>query len=99
MKVALIIGGVVVVILGALIWLGSGPEGGVRLGNQMDKYALDYLDAHHVLEPNEKIVAYYDVTIRLDGSEAALLTNQRVVFMKDGRITAIPLADIASIDK
>jgi hypothetical protein len=99
MKVAAIIGGVVLVLLGGLVWLGSGPESGVKLANEMDKYALDYLDAHHVLQPAEKPIAYYDVTLKMDGSEAALVTDQRVVYMKDGRITAITLADVESVEQ
>ena len=106
LKIPLIIGcavilfaGVVigVVILGGLVWLFSGPEGGVKLANEKEQYALDYLDANQVLEPDEALIAYYDVTVSLDGSEAAILTTERVVYHKDGRSTSIPLNEIEDI--
>ncbi|HKQ20134.1 MAG TPA: hypothetical protein VJW75_10350 [Candidatus Eisenbacteria bacterium] len=33
----------------------------------------------------------------MDGTEAAILTNQRVVYHKDGRSTAIRLADVRDV--
>jgi hypothetical protein len=84
-------------VLGAIIWLFSGPEGGVKLANEMDQYALDYLEANNILEPNEALIAYYDVTISMDGTEAAILSTERVIYHKEGRSTAIRLNEIEDI--
>ena len=47
--------------------------------------------------PGEKLVAYYDVTLNMKGTEAAILTDRRVIYHKDGRTTAIQLADIKEV--
>jgi Bacterial PH domain len=103
MKIALIITGSVLLFLGAIIgacvWLASGPESGVKLSNQVDKYALDYLDQHHLLLPGERVIAYFDETIKMDGTEAAILTNRRLLYHKDGRTTAIALPEIESVNE
>ena len=75
----------------------NSPEGGVRMNNEMDRYALEYIEKHKLLEPSEQVVAYYDVTIALDGTEAAILTTERVLYHKQGRTTAIDLADIDDV--
>lgn len=89
---------VVLGMVGCVIWLGSGPEGGVRLGNEMDQYALDYLELHELLEDGEVVKAYYDATISLDGTEAAILTDRRVLLHRQGSTTAIGLVDIVDVD-
>jgi len=88
---------VVVLMCGGLIWLGMGPEGGVKLSNEMESYATEYLDEHGVLNETESLIAYYDVTISLDGTEAAILTNERVIYHLNDRSTSIPLADITDV--
>ena len=84
-------------VVGFCFWLTSMPESGVRLGNEMDRYALDYLAEHGLLNPGEEVLAYYDATMSMDGSEAAILTNERVMYHKDGRTTAIPIRDIEDV--
>ena len=90
-----------VVLVGALIvggvWLLSGDEGGVRLPNQMAQYALDYLEKNDILEPDEELLAYYDVTVMLNGTEAAILTTKRVIYHRGGQSTAIFLKDVEDI--
>ncbi len=80
-----------------LIWLFSGPEGGVCLPNEMETYAQEYLDEHKILEESEELLAYYDMTISLNGREAAILTTTRVIYHKNGQNSAINLADIEDI--
>lgn len=87
----------VLVVAGGLIYLGTLPEGGVRLANNMEDYALAYLDEHQVLMEGEELVAYYDHTLRMTGTEASILTNKRVLHHKDGRTTAILLDDVSDI--
>src|SRR3972149_10539518 len=67
-------------VCGGFVWLLSGPEGGVRMSNEMEPYATEYLKNHQVLDPSESLLAYYDGTLSLPGREAALLTPHRAVF-------------------
>ena len=43
------------------------------------------------------MVGDYDVTLSLDGTEAAILTTERLVYHKGGKSSSIPLSDIADI--
>jgi hypothetical protein len=70
---------------------------GVRGSNDVPPAALDRLERRHVLLPGETIVAYYDATLGGDGTEVAIVTTQRLVYLNSGRTTALPLADIADI--
>jgi hypothetical protein len=92
-----LLGVVFILILIGIIWLITGPEGGVRLPIDMEEYALEYLDTHKILEDSEELLAYYDVTVSLDGSEAAILTTKRVIYHKNGRNNAMNLADVEDI--
>lgn len=83
---------------GCIVWLGSGPESGVKLANDMDDYALNYLEEHELLEPGEELRAYYDYTMAMNGTEAAILTDRRVMYHKDGSTVAFALADIVEVD-
>lgn len=87
----------VVALCGGAIWLFSGPEGGVRLSNEMESYATQYLEEHQILDPDETLIAYYDVTLAMDGTEAAILTTERVVYHQNGQSTSIPLSEITEI--
>ena len=44
-----------------IIWVLITPESGVKMGNQMDRYALEYIEKHDLLNHTEKLIAYYDV--------------------------------------
>lgn len=78
-------------------WLFSGPTSGVKVGNEMDQYALDYIAEHGLLEPDEEVLAYYDVTLAMDGTEAAIVTGDRVLYHKLGNTTSIPIREIEDI--
>jgi hypothetical protein len=92
--VATCAGGVV-----ALLAVSGSAEGGVRYANNMEAYATSRLSKDKVLEPGEKVQAYYDVTIALDGSEAALVTDRRVVYTRGTNVTSIPIGDITSVQR
>lgn len=94
-KVVLLIVLIILVFCG--IWLFTGPEGGVRLQHDMEEYALNYLKSHSVLSSSEDLIAYYDVTLKLDGSEAAILTTKRIIYHKKGQNYSIDLSDIQDI--
>jgi hypothetical protein len=88
----------ILLMFGGIIYLATGPEGGVRLSNNVEDYALEYIEEQELLRPDETIVAYYDVTVGLNGSEAAILTDSRLIYHINGRNTEIPLSDVDSID-
>jgi hypothetical protein len=94
-------GAITVIVLGlfawGIVWLASTPESGVKLANEMDAYALEYLDEHRILEPGEELLAYFDATIRMDGSEAAILTSERVIYHKARNTIAIRLEDVRDV--
>jgi len=82
---------------GGIVLFFSGHEGGVRLSNEMEDYATLYLEEHEILNSSESLIAYYDDTLSLDGTEAAILTTERIIYHKGGKTTAIPLSDISDI--
>lgn len=90
-----IVGCTVITLIGW--WLFSGPKGGVKLGHEMDEYAVRYLAEHKLLNPGEEVLAYYDATISMNGTEAAILTNDRIISHKAPRSTAFYLKDVADI--
>lgn len=97
-KTSRIVLGVLAAIAAAfIIWVLSTPEGGVKLGNEMDRYALEYIEKHNLLNHTEKLIAYYDETISMNGSEAAILTTERIIYHKDGRTTSIDLRDAVDV--
>ena len=90
--------GVLALFLGLAGGSDASKQGGTQLGNQMDGYAVEYVAEQGILEPGESVMVWYDATVALDASEAALVTNERVVYHKAGRNTSIYLQDIISID-
>lgn len=92
------VGALLVLFTGVMIFFGSGPEGGVRVGSNMESYALEYLKEGDLLESDEKVVAYYDATVNLSGSEAVILTDNRVIYHKDNTNSVIPLSQIERIE-
>ncbi len=73
----------------------GGSEGGVEVPNKMS--ADDRAHAARVLKAGEQVRAFYDATISLDGSEIAMVTDQRVVYVLDGNVTEIALADVTDV--
>ena len=69
--------------LGIFVFIafGSGEkEGGVRANNNMEKYALEYIENNNILNGREEIIAYYDYTISLSSKECVILTNERIIY-------------------
>lgn len=92
-----IIGVIGIIFIAGFAWLLTLPEGGVRLPNEMEEYAIQYLDKNGILEEGEELLAYYDDSLSLDGKEAAILTNKRVIYHNGGKNDIIQLADIDDI--
>ena len=89
----------IIVIAIACLFVATCAGGAVALLANMEAYANERLAKDKVLQPGEKVQAYYDVTLQLDGSEAALVTDQRVIYTRGSTVTAIPIADIASVQR
>jgi len=81
-----------------IIWLGSSDNSGVKMANEMDEYALEYISENNLLNKTEELICYYDVTISLDGTEAAILTTERVLYHKDNRTSFININDIDDVN-
>ena len=71
--------------------------GGVLTNNQLPASVIEFFDNTDILE-NEEIIAYYDVTVVLDNSESAILTNKNLIYYKYGRVTRFPLSSIVSVE-
>ena len=71
--------------------------GGVLTYNQLPASVIEFFDKTDILE-NEQIIAYYDVTIALDNSESAILTNKNLIYYKYGRVVRFPLNSIVNIE-
>ena len=69
----------------------------VQTNNQLPASVIEFFDKTDILE-NEQIIAYYDVTIALDNSESAILTNKNLIYYKYGRIVRFPLNSIVNIN-
>ena len=72
--------------------------GGVLTYNQLPASVIEFFDKTDILE-NEQIIAYYDVTLVLDNSESAILTNKNLIYYKYGRVERFPLSSIVSIEE
>ena len=58
---------------------------------------LDYIKEHKVLNGSEELLAYYDATVSCDGSEAAILTTERVIYHRNGENTFVLIKEIKDI--
>ncbi|WP_035991343.1 hypothetical protein [Leptolyngbya sp. KIOST-1] len=92
------VGGLAIAAIGFVVFFSFGPEGGVRVTSTLEPYAKEYLETTKLLEPDEKVIAYYDATIALKGTEAAILTDRRVLYHRPRGNTSIPLVQVARIE-
>lgn len=83
----------------AVAVLGSSDErGGVILGAQVPRATEASLWTQGVLGADEVLVAYYDATVSLDGSDVALITSERVLTARGGEIASLRLADVNAVE-
>lgn len=73
-------------------------EGGVMLAHNLDEESHAQIESYDILDDDENVVAYYDATLSLDGTDTAILTDKRVISHFNGKNTAILLRDIKRID-
>jgi hypothetical protein len=81
-----------------LFIIGCGDEpGGVLLQNQISMETLEYINKN-ILNNHEKLVAYYDITLLMDNSESATLTDKRIIYRKNDKNSSILYEKIKKID-
>ena len=102
MRTAVIVIACVVVLFGAAtatcVWLvQQGDKGGVKTANEIRPYAREHLAKHRVLNSTEKLRCYNDATLSSDGTEAAMVTTERVIYHNAGHTTAIRLDEVADV--
>jgi hypothetical protein len=95
-------GAMVVVAVLTVVSIGSclgrnNDEGGARHRNEIPPAVISRLEKSALDEPNEEVLAYYDATVAIDGSEVAVLTKGRIVYGKKGHNTALMLRDVKRV--
>ena len=71
--------------------------GGVLTANQLPQSVIEFVEDKNILE-DEYIIAYYDVTITLNNSESAILTDKNLIYYKSGNISKMRLNEISFIN-
>ena len=89
---ALAVMGLVAMILFARFCGQVMDNGGVKTGNALTAKQRQGLAG--VVAPGEKVLAYYDSSLTGDQQELAILTSQRVVYIKEGHTSQMPVANI-----
>lgn len=93
---------ILAIIFIAIIWffisVSDDPDSGVLINNEIEEYALNYIDEHDILNDNEEIIAYYDYTLKLDSTEAAILTNERIIYHNNKSTKSFNLAEIIEVN-
>jgi hypothetical protein len=70
---------------------------GVRMSNELTRADYDLVDENFLLDPDEEVIGCAATESHPEDPEFALLTNKRLCYLKEGRSTIFPLAEIATI--
>jgi len=70
--------------------------GGVLTSNQLPQSVIEFVENNNILD-DERIIAYYDVTVTLNNSESAILTDKNLIYYKRGNISKMSLNEISFI--
>lgn len=81
------------------LWAASLPESGVIAGNQLEDSHRASVNKRVPLETGEEIAAYYDTTLKVDGSEVAVLTTKRLVYWKGTTVTTMRHDEIVRLTR
>lgn len=73
------------------------PTKGVKTANNLEAYARRYLTSHNILNPEERIAAYYDSSFLMNSKEALILTNKRIIHHYDQKSASINLDDVTEL--
>jgi len=87
----------VIAVIGIVVWIAMLPDGGVKLGHEMEPYASKYLTDNKIIEPDEKVLAFYDATMAMNSTEAAILTDRRLIYHIGGTTTSVLLQEVEDI--
>jgi hypothetical protein len=71
------------------------PTKGVKTSNNIEQYASKYLAKHQILNPEEKLTAYYDSSFMMNSKDALVLTNKRIIHHYNQQTFSINLEDVA----
>ena len=88
---------IAIIILFIIIFAILVEQSGVKMSNELDDYVYEYFEDHDILKDDEEIIAYFDNTYMMDGSEAAILTDNRVLYIKKNRRTSIYFNNIDTV--
>lgn len=83
--------------MGFFAWASTLPESGVRAGNQLDQKSRALVQRRLGLDTGEEIITFYDASISVDGSEAAVLTTSRLAYWKGDSVSELPIDEIAQL--
>lgn len=72
-------------------------EPGIKMSNELDQKTLDWMKEKKLLNDSEKLITYYDHW--MDKMVVSILTTERLLFYKNGRVTSIPLAEIKEVKR
>jgi hypothetical protein len=70
---------------------------GVVTNERVPADVVESLRKRGALGSAEEVLAYYDCTLTLDGTEAAFVTAERVVYVKNEKVTVAALSDVTHV--
>ncbi len=79
------------------VWLATLPEGGALPGGQMPPESVEHLLERGLIEQGERVVYYYDYTMRMNGDEACFFTDRRIVYHRGDQVNAVDWDEVEDI--
>ena len=73
------------------------PVAGVKMINEMERGDFRLIEDHKLDVKSDEILACYNAGGSPEEPELALLTTRRIIYLKDGRTTAVDLKDVVSL--
>lgn len=89
-----------IAVLGAIIimtWAFFLPPKGVRTPNTLESYATNALMNFNILMPDERLLAYYDMSFLMNGTEAAIITDKRLIHHYKDESQSMSLDSVADV--
>lgn len=83
----------------AFVIVTKGHEGGIHYTSTMEPYAKEYLKNHELIGESEKVIAYMDDSLYLDGTDAIILTEHKIMYHYDNDTYKTNLEDVKEISK
>jgi hypothetical protein len=73
------------------------PSKGVKAANNLEQYAWKYLSKHQILDSNEKLTAYYDLSFMMNSKNAIVITDKRILHHYNQKTSSINIDEINEI--